>query len=95
MAATLASCGTNEERTSQIVEQMDLLNSNVNALESGSTELIDRVEPLLRSQSSKEVDSEKKTDKDLVPLADDLRGLNRRLNKVASHLANTVHRLEL
>ncbi len=82
------------ERQSQIVEQMELLSGNVNALENSFTELIDRIEPLLRPQSP-EVDSEKKTDKDLVPLADDLRGLNRRLNKVASYLTNTIQRLEL
>ncbi len=83
-----------DEGQSQIVEQMDLLNTNVNALEIGSTELIDRVEPLLRAQSP-EVDSDKKTDKDLVPLAGDLRGLNRRLNKVCLKLADTLRRLEL
>ncbi len=82
------------ERQSQIVEQMERLSGNVIALENGFIELIDRVEPLLRPQSP-EVDSEKKTDKDLVPLADDLRGLNRRLNKVASYLTNTIQRLEL
>lgn len=85
-------------RQTHVVEQMDRLSGNVNALEGTATELIKRLDPLLKpAPPESEDDSSKKAqaERDLVPHAENLRALNRRLNRVNIALNDAISGLEL
>ena len=87
------------ERQSQVVEQMDRLTGNTNALESESLAFVDRIKTLLKEDHSmkEEGDPNKKdkVERGLVPHADNLRAINRRLNRVVITLTYALERLEL
>lgn len=88
---------TNEDRESQVVTQMANLKNRLSELEKSTTEIKDRLGPVLKMRVNVLVDSEEKTKKEseLVPLARDIEASASRVSTLNAEIVDLLKVLEL